>query len=1053
MRITKVKFKNEGKNFPKVQTLKLKKYILIKSKDLSEYSDIDNYVENRLASAKKTYTDNHCEIELPKKYEFIDNAKNAIINSIINQDLPVHIEDLDNRLHLNVRCPEDDLTKIFESKDKITEIFKDIEYYFNVNASNMNDTFLNCDEEIKEDKKTHEKKPCGNYRKDLVSKFAEHIILNRTDNFWIKMSISNIDKIISLEKKRHKGYIEKEKATNVYVISRCKGMIKNYITQKFIQLGKGVYHFYDFKNDNLKNAKYITSMNYEIIKANESITQQIYVCLCYAANNISNSVEQLNGQNVLDFKSENLAELTAIDIKNLYRFYGGKSACEKDLITTENMKVIIQALNNLRNRCFHYDPQAITPVDKKMCKHFADNELMLYKNSIIEKYKHVKACKYYNKNDVKELIEDIYSKINIPNPYIPSFKRINTTKLETLFDIPLGKDNEEIEKASCKKFIAIQIYYGKFLHENNLGKDVYEFLNTKLRNSFNGNKEYFGLQETLNLLDKKDMSFGEICSTLQREYISENSKDEKEDKEKRSDNLNILLRQAIQQCFKKYLQNKYEWIFEDELYNNDDIIELKDININTALDLSDSFCFYVLAKFITPKQLSCLCNEFTKYKQYVEKTFKKNSEFKKHINIQDIKIKSYYSVTKSSGHHSEVENIINVLNICQESCGKISSNITDYYETGKENLYKEYEDKYAIKCASRNYMNHLNQFLADKIKVTSALDARQKLGYTFADEKNFTVLSQVERARMYGIADKCVEAYKKFPINLSDIEIVNNYIPENSVVRFNNIKELKAWKDYQNTKNKVELNWISTFSDITIDLYSQMISWCYKFERDVSYFLLGITYLVTDDKKLKDKANDIWEVFTFPDGKERPDGKLRDNKSGVFNTRFADYLKEINNVKTVTDKLFSMNFCINEKKNKLSSDKLQGTRNSIDHFDYFKKNDKSIIDYYFECYKLVDYDIKLKHNVFPKFIKVLERNKITSKFNFNNDDTILTELISSKAKYTINDKGQDKEKLYNVFVEEFCKMLATLLQYPHESDNIRTVEKQKNDKKTKNYSK
>ena len=156
-------------------------------------------------------------------------------------------------------------------------------------------------------------------------------------------------------------------------------------------------------------------------------------------------------------------------------------------------------------------------------------------------------------------------------------------------------------------------------------------------------------------------------------------------------------------------------------------------------------------------------------------------------------------------------------------------------------------------------MNYLNQYLADKIKVTSALDARRKLGDTFADYENFTVLSQVERARMYGIADKCVEAYKKFPIILSDIKFVNNYFSENSVVRFNNMNEFEAWKDYQNTKNKVELNWISTFSDITIDLYSQMISWCYKFERDVSYFLLGVNYLCG----INDDIKKVVEVYTY----------------------------------------------------------------------------------------------------------------------------------------------------------------------------------------------
>ena len=115
---------------------------------------------------------------------------------------------------------------------------------------------------------------------------------------------------------------------------------------------------------------------------------------------------------------------------------------------------------------------------------------------------------------------------------------------------------------------------------------------------------------------------------------------------------------------------------------------------------------------------------------------------------------------------------------------------------------------------------------------------------------------------------------------------------------------------------------------------------------------------------------------------------------------------------------------------------IQKLRNSIEHYDYFKKRDAnyyknikqeclqnySILDFYTNiAKKILCYNNKLQNNVVPKIVNILEKHKIIW-----------------EGKKISDDKG----KYYKYFLSQgFVKAVSNLLNYPNKTNECKEKKK------------
>ena len=108
-------------------------------------------------------------------------------------------------------------------------------------------------------------------------------------------------------------------------------------------------------------------------------------------------------------------------------------------------------------------------------------------------------------------------------------------------------------------------------------------------------------------------------------------------------------------------------------------------------------------------------------------------------------------------------------------------------------------------------------------------------------------------------------------------------------------------------------------------------------------------------------------------------------------------------------------------------------RNNIAHLDYFRKQDKSIIDYINDTRKLMSYDRKLKNSVSKSIKDILKEEwKIDITFDIiNSEDNGQHDLkfnsIKSEKEFHLKKIGKGLEIDHNT--EEFVEIVEELLNF------------------------
>ena len=282
-------------------------------------------------------------------------------------------------------------------------------------------------------------------------------------------------------------------------------------------------------------------------------------------------------------------------------------------------------------------------------------------------------------------------------------------------------------------------------------------------------------------------------------------------------------------------------------------------------------------------------------------------------------------------------------------------------------------------------------------------------------------------------------------------------------------EEQKAYREYQNEKNRIELFDVCTYTQILNDMQARLIGWSYMRERDLMYYQLGYYYT-----KL------FWtDSISEEDARRRLVGNLVNVEDGAilyqilaFNSYNLPIIANKNNTVTllkdegsIGGKAITAFFKNYENAEMIYEEALDlfenmdehaaiiNTRNYIEHFKYFIKSDRSMMDLYSEIYDrffrddhnrkknvpdslknvladnfmIVDIDMELGSKKVGEKKKGFREHK-AARIEFT-DSGIRSTDMTYTIKPDIKDNKKDKKVLVPARSEVFLKQFRKILEY------------------------
>lgn len=351
-----------------------------------------------------------------------------------------------------------------------------------------------------------------------------------------------------------------------------------YIAQKYIHIGKAVYHFAmpdltqlasqkDVKIGEIQEpfSEGLTSFDYEWIKAKETLERDQIVSVTFAVQNYSRCICDSrkrkdfgeNKEDILLFREEDFKNVLKGEhekqeaIRKMLQYFGGisKWSNEEDgKYSKDNGSFAVdfaQAVKNemflLRNSCYHYTAIISENAKKEslMQKMFAI-EYRKLGEFLFEKYYSNNVFAFYRTAEIRCMMEYLYDRKSSTPSQVPAFNRIIGGKQEDKdIDVWISKcigseswkdgfsdlETRKVYKASFR-FLLKEIYYHGFLNEPGIKKKFLKEIDKRTKNGKNWKEEKAAknLQQRLFSLEKgsKKLSFGEICQAIMTDYNMQN---------------------------------------------------------------------------------------------------------------------------------------------------------------------------------------------------------------------------------------------------------------------------------------------------------------------------------------------------------------------------------------------------------------------------------------------------------------------------------------------------------------------------------------------------
>ena len=977
-------------------------------------------------------------------------------------------------------------------------------------------------------------------RKTVLGEIREKKVRSCADLYWIEYIDSTVEKLLlkSRNKERYRYEIG-------FLSKHIWKEWTQYISGKYIEMGKGVYHFaipdlsgaLEGESVSICEVKPeyrngVSGFDYERIRAEESLEREMEKYVLFAVNNFARAVtpeeerEKSGHEDVLLMKTlseieesqtkeerqkkhdnnvKNAITLYADADRRILQFFGGQSRFREkedsliNLYSGEDLyKEIRKELYAIRNITFHYTTKAEKDQTQKhdLAEYLFEEEFSDITELFREKYYANNVWKYYDAEVINTIMENIYCGRKYRAAQVPAFKNIISrpelpqvmngfvkgNSLRRLMNCP---DRDVINKYwSALFFVLKELYYYDFLQEQKRPEDNVKerFFRAikKLSGQEKGDKEQKAWESFENRIDQigRDRSFGAICQGLMIEYMLQNSdismvqtetdNGKANNKKQIYKHYRTLLYNCIREAFIEYLREKWkefrtpvliakEWS-KEEFCRADGLkhLSLFDHLKETFNDAESGSSWYMVAHFINQKYLNHLLGSIRNYLQFTE-------------DIEDRAISLGDCVdNKREEKNLRYRNTLEILEFVAQFCERTTNVMEDYFESNQE--YAEYLSDFVDYNTTKKETDiekALYSFCKQKFKV----DGKEYMAGIYYDGENLIPNRNIIRANMYGNTSCLKPCMDRITLK----EIRTMYADQNKLDLVlkegvcHTEEEQKAYREYQNEKNRIELFDVCTYTQILNDMQARLIGWSYMRERDLMYYQLGYYYT-----KL------FWtDSISEEDARRRLVGNLVNVEDGAilyqilaFNSYNLPIIANKNNTVTllkdegsIGGKAITAFFKNYENAEMIYKEALDlfenmdehaaiiNTRNYIEHFKYFIKSDRSMMDLYSEIYdRFFRHDHNRKKNVPDSLKNVLADNFMIvdidmelgskkvgeKKKGFREHKAARIEFTDSGIRstdmtYTIKPDIKDNKKVLvparsEVFLKQFRKILEYRIQ-------------------------
>lgn len=893
----------------------------------------------------------------------------------------------------------------------------------------------------------------------------------------------------------------------------------------------------------------ITSFDYECIKAEEKLEKDLAVSLVYAIQNFRQNIlqgdEEYKDILMPDPFNEQMKQVPLEKLqKQLLRYWGGASSVNMEQLKISQLaEELRQSLYFMRNYSFHYGAQQQEPVLHDALHALMQQDSQKYSVSVYQKYLNNNVFGFYKKDDVCGMIQRLHEKSKYTSSFVPAFASVLKRNQMAMYmeqnGIHIQKNGTGAEQfRSALYFVLKEIYYYWFLRDD---KQVLKYFKqafeqetdelTKEEKSAEKRKdeayakkgrsadesdrlkeqakarkaEYDAIQTKQKAMRNfaqivnmkgKTITFGQICQRALMTYALHNNTNYRNAnvrKEKETfAHYKMILTKLVKRAFIQYMQENPDYAFlkRPQPVRNTGIdvtAMLKEFSAPRyhvteydnlfAQDKDDmEYAYYAMGKLLPPKQLNLLVGDLKNYQQFTA----------------DIKRRSDYADSSLPQKNGEnFERLIEIMQFCLLSSGQISNHFEDYYQDKDD--YAEYLRGFVAFDDSGQNLPYadLEQFCQS---VNESNETNNHLIYV--DGQNPVLYRGIELARMFGM-DRTVRNALEHRVTDDDIKKIKKYIAKDlkkvlEQGECHSKKEQKALKQYQNLKQKVELNDIQTYSDLVFDLYSQLISWCYLYERDQMYLLLGYYYvrqywptegmkdsypmllnignvyrygksLIMDGGITSQLGGTLYEQFKAVKKKYR---SMMDKNQLVTPAEMQGGKKKVKLIEWFGEDVLAVEALMNVSQHKIKMENNNSFRNYVDHFEYFRKQDLNLLQLYQNAFYYMGYDRKLQHTVIRKLETILERYFLFGRIVWTTGDNgaVLTfekptiadverafgklpmgerercipkdaVIVSKWLTYAITDeKTEEKEKVFvDAHTQKFCQNVHAILTYTAET--------------------
>ena len=615
--------------------------------------------------------------------------------------------------------------------------------------------------------------------------------LSDNDKKWIGYFNDEVGKLFKKRNENNENIIVGSK----YIIKLLWKNWISYISMKYIDIGKAVYHFAmpetysegeEIKCGAIKDQylKGISSFDYERIKAKENISRDLAVYTTFATNVFGRATVEAgyleidNKEDVLSITEKEYVKAVKPNVKrNILQYFGGKSRWENTAINTVDdnhlFMCVLKALKDTRNTNYHYSSSRTNEESiDEVVKSLFDVEKNSVATFLRKKYYSNNTLMFYSKNNIDAFMTTLYDKKPKREAQVPAFGNICKKADCKAFirKFVAGKNMSDLS-AGVEQFYASfyfmlkEIYYYDFLQRSDLKERFLDALKTvneqeeikkKSKEKTNA-KEQKSPQEKAKenfskYLDEycKDKTFGELCQAVMTEYNQQNQNIKEVRTRENNDeeiykHFRMLLYATLREAFEKYIMNMAK---KDERY---EFMKTPSYKPNFCERISEAeFCNGYIVKMYDEETLAnadvaslYIMSHFITSKQLnqLQGSIKDYLQFID--NIEDRAISTCNnSFVDNKAEHEFYESVLGVLSIVMFQSGQISHCFEDYFDSEDDYAefllkYVEYADEKQVK--EGDYTIALKAFCDDKIfaeeNVSKNNNVRGKKTTGFGDLK------------------------------------------------------------------------------------------------------------------------------------------------------------------------------------------------------------------------------------------------------------------------------------------------------------------------------